>query len=659
MRISLRKKLIVAFTLVVLIPSAAAAIVGVHLLGARVVKQAQEKVNMDLNSAREIYDTALREVKILVECTALRRFGVRNALKENNTEMLLQALRKAMEQGSLDILTITDSKGSVVLRARNPAVFGDSQAHDEMITAVLRDKKALGATEIITREELLKESQELAARARMKLVSTPNAKPNSETKRTSGMLLKAAVPVLDDDGSLLGVLYGGTLLNRNCEIVDKTKDIVYRGAKYKGKDIGTATIFQGDLRISTNVKTRDGRRAVGTRVSEEVFNKVVREGTTWKERAFVVNDWYLAAYEPIRNVSGEVIGILYVGVLEQKYSDMKRSTLWTFLGITFAGIAISLVIATILSNAAVRPVLRLKKGFEAIADGNFDFEVTCSTSDEISSLTRSFNRVRLQLKDLYQKLKGRIDAADEDLKKAYKMLRDKQKQLVHSEKLAALGTLAAGIAHEVNNPLGVASMYAQMSQKDAGNESSRLQKRLETVVSEIDRAGRILKNLLEFARQTEPNINDIDLNALIEKSFSIIEHQAKLQEIEVIKDLQSTLPLVPADSDKLQQVFVNMAINALQAMPDGGKLAFSTRNLPDDKSVKVRISDTGLGIPEEHIMKLFDPFFTTKETGKGTGLGLSVSHGIIEQHGGSIHVESSVGKGTTFTILLPVETLKE
>ncbi len=655
MKILLRTKLIISFLVVIAIAGTVATIVGLHLISTGVVNQAQEKVNMDLNSAREIYETRLREIETFIECTTLRAFAVRNALKENNRELLLGALRKAMERGKLDILTVTDNEGRVVLRACNPALSGDSQAQDEIISSVLQNKKPLAGTQIITRDELLKESEELAKQAQMKLFPTPMAKPIQETERTSGMMLKAAVPILDDDGSLLGILYGGVLLNRNYEIVDKTKDTVYRGAKYKGKDIGTATIFQGDLRISTNVKTRDGKRAIGTRVSEEVYEKVLGEGKTWKTDAFVVNEWYLTAYEPIRNVTGDVIGILYVGILEQKYADMRRTTLWIFLGITFVGAVIALVVAYILSNAIARPILSLKKGVEAIADGDFDFEVQCKARDEIGSLTESFNRVRQQLKELYGKLQGKIEAADEDLKEVNKMLREKQRQLVHSEKLAALGTLAAGIAHEVNNPLGVASMYAQMAQKDVEKNPSRLPQRLETVVAEINRGGQIVKNLLEFARQTEPAIREIDLNGVIEKALAIVEHQAGLQEVKVVRQFSSELPRIMGDPDKLQQVFVNMAINAFQAMPDGGELTLTTGKASDGKMVKVEITDTGCGIPEEYITKLFDPFFTTKETGKGTGLGLSVSHGIIEQHSGTIEVKSSVGKGTTFIILLPVK----
>lgn len=297
MKILLRTKLIISFLAVIIICGVVATLVGMCLIGTGIIGQAQDKVKNDLNSAREIYREETDNIKDIVRFTALR-FFIKDAILDNDTEGLQQELDEIRKRESLDVLTVTDKIGRVIVRSRNPSVSGDNQAQDELVSEVLSVEKVVAGTVIVPREELIKEGLDLAEQAHIEFIPTPKAKPTLETEQTSGMMIKAAAPVFYD-GSVVGVLYGGNLLNRNYEIVDRVKDTVYLGVKYKGKDIGTATIFQGDLRISTNVEGEDGSRAIGTRVSEEVYEQVLVKGLPWIDRAFVVNNWYIAAYEPV------------------------------------------------------------------------------------------------------------------------------------------------------------------------------------------------------------------------------------------------------------------------------------------------------------------------------------------------------------------------
>jgi len=234
-----------------------------------------------------------------------------------------------------------------------------------------------------------------------------------------------------------------------------------------------------------------------------------------------------------------------------------------------------------------------------------------------------------------------------------KRLQETHLQLVSSEKMASLGKLAAGIAHEINNPLGGILIYSSLMMEDLPEEDSR-RGDLARIVQEAGRCKEIVKSLLEFARQTEPKMEPSDINRAINDGLFFLVNQALFHNIQIIKKLDSFLPFVRGNASQLKQVFMNIIVNAAEAMHGSGTLTITTSPAPDRKTVLVEFTDTGEGIPEENFTRIFDPFFTTKEVGKGTGLGLATSYGIVEDHGGKISVRSKVGEGTTFAIELPL-----
>ena len=234
-------------------------------------------------------------------------------------------------------------------------------------------------------------------------------------------------------------------------------------------------------------------------------------------------------------------------------------------------------------------------------------------------------------------------------------LKDTQEDLIQAEKLTSLGQLAASIAHEVNNPLAGVLVYTQLLAKKIAGDSLPKEKALDYLSkmdSELTRSTRMIRNLLDFARQSLPSLRAIKPNEVIERALSLVAHSAEMQHIEVLKELSPSLPPVMADFDQLQQVCTNLILNAVQAMPDGGRLTLRTS--ADNSQFKIEVQDTGCGISAENMRKLFTPFFTTKEKGKGVGLGLAVGYGIIQRHQGRIEVQSEEGKGATFAIYLPV-----
>jgi len=347
MKISTKTKLALIFLALACFMGVMTSLVVNSLITNQIISEAQERVKEDLNTARYVYASKIRDIDRTIRWTSIRHV-LKKGLKERNFAPIRDELSDLMTEEGLDFLTLTDQRGVVVHRFHNPKSSGDSLIGNPFIKGGL-EKKGVSGTEVLSREELLKESEELANRAALKLIPTPKAKPTEKLEETSSMTLRSAYPILDFNGEVLGVLSGGVLLNRNYEIVDRIKNIVFKNAKYKGKDTGTATIFLNDVRISTNVLDKEGNRAIGTRAMKEVQEQVLEKGLPWIQRAFVVDDWYITAYEPIKDVQGKIVGILYVGILENKYALMKERLILLFFLFSMSAMLVALTISFLLS----------------------------------------------------------------------------------------------------------------------------------------------------------------------------------------------------------------------------------------------------------------------------------------------------------------------
>ncbi len=652
---SLRTKLIFSFSTIILIGISLSVITGIKLIGNTIVKQAQDKVRLDLNSAREIYQTECTTIKNSVRLTALR-FFLKDSILKNKWQRLKKELHEIRKNEALDILTLFDKNGHILLRSRFPS-NQEKYIGDSIVKYVLTNKKDVVSTQIITGENLEKESYTLAQQAKIRLIPTPKARSRSTVEETSGMIIEAAAPIFGYKNELIGILYGGKLINKNFEIVDKVKDIVYRGERHKGKDVGTVTIFQDDLRISTNVKRSDGTRAIGTLVSQEVYEQVVLKGVPWIGRAFVVNEWYRTAYEPLRNLNGKIIGMIYVGMLEAPYLDLKNRVVITFFGIALISVILLFIIAYSTTKMITNPLKKLLFATKKVTEGDFSHKVKIISNDEIGQLTDSFNKMTYELQKVNKKylilnksLEKKVRAKSIELKKA-------QDQLIHAEKMSSLGKLAAGIAHEINNPLTSILINAHLISKNF-KQNNHYKENLNLIIDETSRCSTIVKSLLEFSRQNPPEKNLADINDVIEKTLSLLKNHVLMHKVNIKKNLDSKLPMIMIDMNKIKQVFANVIINAMEAIPRQGNLSIDSRLSEDKRFIEINFTDNGIGISEENVGKIFDPFFTTRGQ-EGTGLGLSISYGIVQQHKGSIRAQSKVGKGTTIVISLPVNEIKK
>ncbi|MEE9912797.1 MAG: cache domain-containing protein [Deltaproteobacteria bacterium] len=537
----------------------------------------------------------------------------------------------------LDMLTLADAGGKVLYRASNPAIRGDNLFSDPIVRNCIEKKIALASTELLSIEDILRENPALSNRALTGIIKTPLSAEIKEDRLTEGMVMRAAYPIMDRQSNrLLGVLVGGVLINKDNAIVDKIKETVYHGEKYKGQEMGVATIFQGGVRISTNVMTKDNERAIGTILSREVYDRVIKEGEDWVGRAFVVKDWYITTYTPIVNIDRKRIGVLYTGILEAKYRDIKWDLIWTSIGITTLGMLIAFIISLRLGNTIIRRIRILKKATEAIAAGNLDYQLSHDKISSFDILDEAFN-------DMARSLKDRND-----------QLQKMHQQLAKIEKLTALGEMAASVAHEINNPLGGILLFSNIVLEDLP-EDSPMRENLQKIIYQTNRCKEIVQGLLDFARTPTGEMLPLQINEVIRTSLKLIKDQAIFHGIKIETRLTENLPETMGDRSRLEEVFLNLFINAADAMKGSGKLTISTKKR-SDHFIRISITDTGEGINKELLSRIFEPFFTTKAPGQGTGLGLSIAYGIIRKHNGTIDAECKPGKGTTFIITLPVNT---
>lgn len=634
-RNSLRNKILFGFLLLVLATGGSSLFIGYQTIYKGLLNQAYETVRSDLSTAEYLYYNRLYQNKMAIGYMSRVEYMKSAILNENGT-FLYNKFMEVKDYLGIDILIITDARGKVIQRINNRGFKGDNVLKIDPIRQAIETGKQISGTSILSQDILKREGSEIANQVLIKIIPTEKGRKPEKDILDRALVLNTATPVLLNN-KIIGVIYGATIKNNNFEIVDRIQTLFFRkaGRMQKNKQIGTVTIFLDDIRISTNVISSEGHRTVGTLVSEEVYDRVFKKGETWIDRAFVVDKWYIAGYTPLADTTGKTVGILYVGVPSDNYKWMQTNTASYVLLITIITSLFAIVVSVYLLTRIIRPINEVVEMSDVIAEGDYSSKLRPFSEYELSHLSSAFNRM-----------------TDAIYERDCRIKETAQNQIAQSEKLASLGRLASGIAHEINNPLTGILTYSSMLKEDLAG--SQYLDDLQIIIDETMRCRKIVRGILDFARETSLEIQPLDLNKALTTAVRIIEKHVNFRKVNIIKEFQPDIPAVNVDLDQMKSVFNNLLVNAADAMPDGGDLTIRTSYHPDEKMVHVAFTDTGTGIPEENLGKIFDPFFTTKEPGKGTGLGLSVIYGIIEKHNGSISVKSTMGEGTVFTIKLPV-----
>ena len=628
---SLRFRLTMTAVAVLLVANSLLSFVMLQYLSHVWLREVQLRVKRNLNAARAAYQNRIELIGAYLQGVAHDR-GLRGALGRNDAEEMRAILAELHAADKMDFLNLLDLGGKVICRARN-ARRDDDLSADALVARAIGGRTLVSGTTILSRARLLAEGDDLAAQAEFELVPTPAARPTDEKTRADGMAIAVAVPVHDAQGRLQAFLYAGSLLGRRYEIVDAIKQQVFPHEVYQDKEIGTVTIFQGDLRISTNVKMEDGSRAVGTRLSASVCDVVLDRGEVWANPAFVVNDWYITAYEPIRDPSERIIGVLYVGLLQAPFLQQRNVIFAVFLAVVVAATVANLVLLIVANGLVLSPIRHVVRMAQRVIGGDLSARVGMRPPGEMGVLCRA------------------IDSMAHAVAEREEMLRQATRQQIgRSEQLASVGRLAAGVAHEINNPLTGVLAFADLLREKPNMDEQDVQD-LELIIRETKRAREIVRGMLDFARETPSVKTLLNVNDVIRDTLRLLGKRDAFQGIFIVEGLADDLPPVNGDRNQLQQVFLNLSLNACEAMPNGGTLMVTTAQADD--RVVVEVTDTGCGIKSEHLDQIFHPFYTTKPVGKGTGLGLSVTYGIVQQHDGVLEVKSVEGKGSTFTVSLP------
>jgi two-component system NtrC family sensor kinase len=631
---SLRTKLLVGFAAIALVGAALTVPTGGLLIRRMVLAEAERRVVLGLRTADAMLQWRLNEARqaarSMAEIAALRLECGQGVASRD-----LEAWRAA--QG-FDFVQLADAGACPVAGSRSRP----TRAPVYSIVVACSSRKPISSLALVPLAELGRESPALAERARVDVIPTPRAKAGGPDRLDDALVLEAAAPVLDSRGRLRGAIRVGTVVNGNFEFVDFVRRNVFATATYNGKNASTVTIFQGDVRVATNVQGPDGKRAVGTRVSAEVHDRVLTQGELWQGPAFVVGNWYMSAYEPLRDLEGGIIGMLYVGTLKERYDDMGAAATRSFVGLAALALLVAVVLSAVFARRFARPLARLTAGAAEIAHGNLDYDLPVprrAEHDEIRGLTVAFNQMVAALRE-----------RDEQLRTSNAEL-----QLWVQNYLDILEF----ITHELKNQVAAMTINV-LAVRDGyvGEVTQEQHAALDDVAKTIERSEEMILNYLNLSRiekgELQVRKRELDLEAdVLRPVLKDLRGRLEGRRMRVEVDLPEEFR-VWGDASLLKIVYSNLINNAAKYGRDGGLVKVSGERA--DGTLTLHVWNDGPGVPEQKVVELFRKFsriHAPMDEQPGTGLGLFITREITRRHGGDIHVENSPGEWIDFVFTLP------
>ncbi|OHD67085.1 MAG: hypothetical protein A2096_03495 [Spirochaetes bacterium GWF1_41_5] len=612
---SFRTRIMLSFLVVIIILCAVFSAFILYLINSNIVARAVEQKKNALNSARTIYDSEIENIGNFLELF----------FQDNSLSGRRQLL---MSRARFDyVFEVPTSRAA--------------DHKDEIVRTVMRTGKSASGTRIVKEAEIRELGPELfREKIFLQVVDTLQARVSDIKELRDGMAMEYAMPVRNEKNEIIKIAAGGRFINRYFSLVDRIHGLLFENRHYRGKPIGTVTFFQGDTRITTNVLDREKKRAIGTRVSSAVYDKVLLKGETFFERAFVVTDWYLTGYEPIRSVSGDIIGMLYVGLLEAPFLQLKRTLYMIISLLIVSAVFISSLISVGLSGAISRPITALLKATGHIAKGEFDYRIeTVIGSQEIFSLLNAFNSMAFKIKQ-----------RDTTLNMANRELTGLNKSYLD---------LISFVSHELKNILASTTLNAYMVRDGfLGMINFKQRRALDSVVKNIDYLTETVKTFLSLSRieKGEMACSKIPVKLNEDIFCNAVEphiRSAADKNIEIQNRIPENL-VIQADQDLLKITAGNLVSNAIKYGISGGKIIISSQI--SGKFMEIDVYNDGMPLSAEDIDQLFKKFSRLKRREykniQGTGLGLYITKNIIEMHGGEIKILSRPN-GNSFIFTLP------
>jgi two-component system, NtrC family, sensor kinase len=606
------------------------------------------KVRSDLAVAHGYFGRVLAEVGTGTQALA-NSHQLHLALATQAPPALHQALAQARQRLGYDFINLYALDGRLLNASWLDAGQAPPLARFTALDAPGAQLQRLSQT------ELLALAPHLAPRLTIPLIPTQGAAASARSIEDQALVMLASFPVTNAQGLPLAWVRSGVLLNQNLPLIDHINHIVYPAGSLPLGSVGTATLFLDDVRITTNVRLFQDQRAIGTRVSQAVREAVLVRGETWLDRAFVVNDWYVSAYEPLLNGQGARVGMLYVGYLETPFRQTKYGMLAVIVGIFSLAMVLAAWLSLRWASSIFRPVELMNRTMQQVQDGDPGARVgPLAQQDELGALAGHLDQLLLTVDDKTrtlrrwgQELDAKVTDRTRALAESHQALQQAQAQLVKSEKLAAIGQLTASVAHEINNPIAVMQGNLDLMRETLGQQALPVAPELKLMDQQIERMRLIVTQLLQYARPNDyaGYVEAVDVNDAMSSSLVLVEHLLNRTHITVQRQWQARRP-VHINRQELQQVLINLMINAIQAMPEGGELLLRSADLTDAQGragVVINVSDTGPGLSPATLARLFTPFYTTKND--GNGLGLWISLGLVERYGGSIRAGNRRDQG--------------
>lgn len=614
------------------------------------------KVRSDLVIALQVFER-LQQSKLESVSAWAESAKLRNLLASNKAQIDPETLGAQVEQMELSYLRFIGLDGAI--QSTYPLNPNAPRLNKDQL-ATIRERERLAQVILVQPEELNAISPITERTASQPIFATSNASPDGRDKETRGLMVQVVTP-LYLEGVQLGWLEGGVLLNKNFSLVDNLSSLIYPSNALLEGSQGSATIFLEDVRVSTTIELDENRRALGTRVSDVVRQSVMGRGEVWLERAFVVNNWYWAGYAPLTAPSGSRIGMLYVGFLEAPYAALKTQLLVLFLIAVGCAILLGAVMVNKLAKVIFKPLGKMNSVMTRQESGETQARVgRMHREDEFSELSKHFDDLldqlqarRLELETINEELDARVSQRTAALHEANEKLRKAIEQVLATEKLALMGQLTAGVAHEFNNPLAIMMGHLDLLRMELNGQSTN-----ETLVlldSQIQRMQRIVQKLLQFCRPDEGfQAEDVvDVEQVISDSLLFVQAELAQCKARVQVDY-GTVQSVQISQTALQQTLVNLLINASHAVEAFAEqqpedwmplIKISTKDVLTEErraAVCIRVENNGPAIPKTRQTQIFKMFFTTKRDRKGSGVGLSVSKMLIQRYGGNLTVISPV-----------------